>query len=926
MNGLGVLLVEAMVRVTALAAVGVMLALILRRRGPAVGVLVTMTTLLGLVAVSAASLSPWPRFWSIDVDTAVPHSPRAAVAVVPRATLRGAPEAPAVSETSDTRFVDFAREFARELRTPRVRNEPSAVAESRWRWSGWVAAVLIATSGLGIARLALALRAVRRLRRKSRPISDARLCHEVAQLQAETGYSRPVELRETNDLTTPATIGWRRPALLLPPEWGEWDDNERRAVLAHELGHIFRDDYLLGLWAQVCLAVHIYHPLAHWLAARLRLEQELAADAWGAQLSGGNRPYLEALARLALRRTGTLESSLTAWPARPFLPTRGTLLRRIEMLRDANPNPLRTNALPLIGRVLTVAAIAVVGLLVAGIRGPATTAIAQQKEARPNVDVAQAEQDDAGTAVFDLTNTPVNTMMAVVGRPAEILRRPEFQPVAALFNESLQSPWAATVKLKVDEVDGITLLFLRGRNEARQSGQLPTPTVILHSIKPQDWNAVAGPSAKDREVVPFEGLSYTRSKTALNDAGFFTPDNRTIVIGDEDALKQMIAARKGGPVRHAWDGAWSRIKKGQVAFAIDPIWVLAQIPAGEPGSLRSPFGGYAGIAPLLEKATGYAVGFDMDNGFDVDLVGTCSSDDGAKQVSETMKALITLAKNALPGLKQQVMTQPVPTREASLRLFSLAESLLADARAEVEGGEHIVRLHSESRGDGASTVQLFLPAVVAARSAAQRSESQYNLKLILLGMHKYYDIYEHLPPAVIRPAGGKPPYSWRVAILPFIEQNDLFKEYNFNEPWDSVSNRKLIEKMPQIYRSPSDSSGNNAYFVPTGGPTLFPPSNPGVKFSEVTDGLSNTIMVVEAKREIPWTKPEDLEYDPSKPMPEFGGFTPEGFNSGFADGSVHFISSRIEPQLLKALLSRNGGEVVNLNDRQVNPTTPPLSR
>lgn len=89
MNGLGVLLVEAMVRVTALAAVGVMLALILRRRGPAAGVLVTMTTLLGLVAVSAASLSPWPRFWSIDVDTAVPHSPRAAVAVGPRATLRG---------------------------------------------------------------------------------------------------------------------------------------------------------------------------------------------------------------------------------------------------------------------------------------------------------------------------------------------------------------------------------------------------------------------------------------------------------------------------------------------------------------------------------------------------------------------------------------------------------------------------------------------------------------------------------------------------------------------------------------------------------------------------------------------------------------------------------------------------------------------
>ena len=70
-----------------------------------------------------------------------------------------------------------------------------------------------------------------------------------------------------------------------------------------------------------------------------------------------------------------------------------------------------------------------------------------------------------------------------------------------------------------------------------QGPSMPS-TVILHSTKPQDWNAVAGTFVKEPEVVQFEGLSYTRSKSTLNSVGFFTPDNRTIVIGQEDGLKQ----------------------------------------------------------------------------------------------------------------------------------------------------------------------------------------------------------------------------------------------------------------------------------------------------------------------------------------------------------------------------------------------------
>ena len=144
------------------------------------------------------------------------------------------------------------------------------------------------------------------------------------------GCRRCVELREVSDLTTPATAGWRHPVVLLPDDWRSWDDSERRAVLAHELAHIIRGDYATGLMARAAVVLHAYHPLVRWMAARLQMQQELAADALGARFAGGRSRYLVALSRLALRQDGRSP----CWPARAFLPRQGTLIRRIAMLNQ----------------------------------------------------------------------------------------------------------------------------------------------------------------------------------------------------------------------------------------------------------------------------------------------------------------------------------------------------------------------------------------------------------------------------------------------------------------------------------------------------------------------------------------------------------------------------------------------------------------
>ncbi len=153
-------------------------------------------------------------------------------------------------------------------------------------------------------------------RLRSRPVQDRELLELVDVLCAELACRRPIEVRQSDDLATAATIGWRRPVLLLPADWTSWTADQRRAVLAHEIAHARSHDFLALLFGQLGLVLHFYHPLLHWLMNRLRLEQELAADAAAAGISGGQRNYLTTIAELALHSRIGRSCGL---PARFFL-------------------------------------------------------------------------------------------------------------------------------------------------------------------------------------------------------------------------------------------------------------------------------------------------------------------------------------------------------------------------------------------------------------------------------------------------------------------------------------------------------------------------------------------------------------------------------------------------------------------------------
>lgn len=211
---------------------------------------------------------------------------------------------------------------------------------------------------------------------------------------------------------------------------------------------------------------------------------------------------------------------------------------------------------------------------------------------------------------------------------------------------------------------------------------------------------------------------------------------------------------------------------------------------------------------------------------------------------------------------------------------------------------------------------LAIPAIGAARDAAQRNMATNQLKQIVLAAHNYADANRGFPPAFTA-KDGKPLLSWRVHLLPYLEENALYQEFHLDEPWDSEHNKKLVNRMPRIYANANLTleQGKTA-FAGVRRPDAIFAGEKGIQFQEITDGTSNTVMVIEIEpaNAVVWSKPDDFTPDDKAPAKGLHFRAGGVCLAAFADGHVSALSNRLRPEAWKALFTRNGGEVVSEND------------
>ncbi|MGE3804922.1 MAG: DUF1559 domain-containing protein [Gemmataceae bacterium] len=454
--------------------------------------------------------------------------------------------------------------------------------------------------------------------------------------------------------------------------------------------------------------------------------------------------------------------------------------------------------------------------------------------------------------------------------------------------------------IKPENVERVTLIMHEFPPE-REEGV----SVVLTTKQPYDKGKLLKTMPVFAEPVTKDGLTYypgkrVRYKTFKEKQPPEEPDgmgltllsDKRFAFGGVEHLKKITSGHQGqGPLSPVLASAAKQTAPVVVGGHLTPA--LGQLK-GMLAQQKSPF------LPLADTQTAL-VTIDVSSGLTAKAQLNFGAANQAAAGATSIKDSVGMARAMLDTLADNPDFKPLVERGQGL-LKAIA----------VTQKENMVAVDLEIIGKEIDALQAEA-APLFQKSSTQATRSNNLRQFALAALN--YEAAQGRFPGNIYSKDGKALLSWRVAILPYIEQDQLYRQFKLDEPWDSPDNMKLLKQMPEIYVvAGSKSAPDTTYYRGFEGKGAFlqPPAKPGlpagIRIIDIRDGTSNTIMFVEAGEAVPWTKPEGLPFDPQKPLPKLGAPGSDKVFAVFCDGHSAALPAKLSDASLRAAITINGAE------------------
>jgi hypothetical protein len=504
-----------------------------------------------------------------------------------------------------------------------------------------------------------------------------------------------------------------------------------------------------------------------------------------------------------------------------------------------------------------------------------------------------ADQDAKKALNGDLARIPTDSLLVISCCLAEVWSGDIVKHVREKYKKEIDvapQEFRKRFGLPLEQIERMSIVAL---DPPQSNGEA---LFFVHTVEAYDLAKILAAHQKIKATNYKDERIYTSSD---NEWSIFPIDDRSLVFARLNEIRRLIdhpQPKTEGPL-----ASTLRLAAGKhtLVCGVNVKTINEKVGAALPGELET-------FRALLQ-AQWANLAIDLRAKSRLEATMQFDTEKEAKAAAEAGQTGLTLLRAGLErGIKE--LDKGDETKSMVQILKQLQEPLKS---TKIEQRDSTLRAAIAVEIDPAAMGLMFVETVQKLRESAARAQNANNLKQLALAMHNYHDTYGTFPPQAICDKNGKPLLSWRVAILPFIEQQNLYKQFRLDEPWDSEHNKKLLQITVKIYTSPLQDEksikDHLTFYQGFVGKGTFFEGKKGLRIQDFPDGLSNTLMIVEASKGVPWTKPEDISYDADKPLPKLGLPGSKIYQAALCDGAVRAVSPKVTEQTLRNAITRNDG-------------------